>query len=337
VKDVNEAKPLLIQRYRASILNGPAIGVAPHWAVKLDSLPQGVVFSQLAYLCDLDGKGKPVRIPYSRLWKRHFPFYARESVIRMIAKIEKAGLIEVVRGKRVNVFRLPAELKAPKIGKYQTKMMLVHPYLAQAVGVFNALILQQVHVRTYAEQHNGWITKSLTDWHSTVFPFVSLSTVKRHFASLLNKELLECELQDDEPKRWRVNYTKLSAAAGLPLSLEKEPNLPPKWKAKKQHVEPKAPNTISIGGNTGETAHAGITKPIFLVKMQKALEAANVATLGAKGVAHEQEQGGVHSPFAEKMKQNEEPAKASALASNAGAPDHKSVSSEPLPGSANHT
>jgi len=78
--------------------------------------------------------------------------------------------------------------------------LIVSPRLAEAIGLNEAIILQQVHYwleehRQAADerhQHNGqwWVYNTVEDWQATNFPFWSVSTVRRGLESLREKELL---------------------------------------------------------------------------------------------------------------------------------------------------
>lgn len=73
--------------------------------------------------------------------------------------------------------------------------LLVMPTLAVAIGLKEAIILQQLHYwlgnkdssgRHTAHLHDGeyWVYNSYEKWHQTNFPFLSIATLRRKFDRL---------------------------------------------------------------------------------------------------------------------------------------------------------
>lgn len=73
----------------------------------------------------------------------------------------------------------------------------VLPSLAKAIGLNEAIILQQIHywLRHAKVEHDGkmWIYKTIDKWHEQDFCFWSKDTIKRAIASLKKQELLLVE------------------------------------------------------------------------------------------------------------------------------------------------
>jgi hypothetical protein len=94
----------------------------------------------------------------------------------------------------------------------------VLPSLAEAIGLNEAIIIQQLHY--WLEQKNSgatrdgfkWIYNSYEQWHEQ-FPFWSVSTIQRIFASLEKTGLIISEQLEkhrhDMTKYYRIDYAKL--------------------------------------------------------------------------------------------------------------------------------
>ena len=95
--------------------------------------------------------------------------------------------------------------------------LVVNPALATRLGLNEAILLQQVHYwltdTAAGVEHDGkrWIYNTLEGWHEQ-FPFMSLSTIKRGFASLKKQGVLRIE-QLSEDKHNKTNYYSIDYAA----------------------------------------------------------------------------------------------------------------------------
>src|SRR5699024_5856084 len=73
----------------------------------------------------------------------------------------------------------------------------VLPSLAKAIGLNEAIMLQQVHYWLHHAKvkHDGrmWIYKTLDQWHEQDFSFWSLDTIKRTISNLRKMKLLLVE------------------------------------------------------------------------------------------------------------------------------------------------
>lgn len=109
---------------------------------------------------------------------------------------------------------------------YQTKLLLdsqplqVIPELACLIGLNEAIILQQIHYWVLANSREGrnfkegcfWTFNSISNWQKQ-FPFWSLDTIRRTFASLERKNLLITanfnKMKIDRTKWYRIDYATL--------------------------------------------------------------------------------------------------------------------------------
>lgn len=95
------------------------------------------------------------------------------------------------------------------------------PQLAIAIGVEEAIIIQQIHFLCRL-QENGkilndgekYVWNTYEDWRTNVFPFWSVSTIKRKFANLIEMDLLVVKKPNkadyDHTNYYRVNKKKLA-------------------------------------------------------------------------------------------------------------------------------
>lgn len=86
----------------------------------------------------------------------------------------------------------------------------VLPSLAAAIGLNEALVLQQVHYRSLRAK-DGWVEQNVGQWRDE-FPFWSERTIKRVFASLREQGAVEVEKAIDpldQTNRYRVRYEAL--------------------------------------------------------------------------------------------------------------------------------
>lgn len=99
--------------------------------------------------------------------------------------------------------------------------LIVLPRLAAAIGLYEAMVLQQVHfwlgVTTPDDDGRAWVRKTYGQWRDDL-PFCSIDTIKRTIRTLEGMELLiSTNLQNrqrmDRTKRYTINYAKLSQIA----------------------------------------------------------------------------------------------------------------------------
>lgn len=104
--------------------------------------------------------------------------------------------------------------------------LVVIPELACAIGLKNAIVLQQVHYwvrrnqRANRNNHKGyfWTYNTFEAWQKQ-FPFWSISTIKRIFSDLETRGLLVTghfnRLNIDRTTWYRINYDRLSDSVKL--------------------------------------------------------------------------------------------------------------------------
>ena len=93
----------------------------------------------------------------------------------------------------------------------------VLPSLAAAIGLNEALLLQQLHywLRHAKVEHDGkmWIYKNLDKWKEQDFPFWSKNTIRRAVKSLNDKDLILVEKlapnSFDRVNHYTINYAEL--------------------------------------------------------------------------------------------------------------------------------
>lgn len=98
--------------------------------------------------------------------------------------------------------------------------LLVLPSLAQAIGLNEAIALQQIHywldprLNKNFQENKYWVYNSYDEWQRQ-FPFWSLRTIRRTIQSLEDKKLLFsrnfCNNSFDKTKWYTINYSALNA------------------------------------------------------------------------------------------------------------------------------
>jgi len=95
--------------------------------------------------------------------------------------------------------------------------LVVLPSLAVAVGLNEALLLQQIHFRSTTERGgDGWVRRTRKAWR-VEFPFWSEDTIKRALRALRDRGLIEAEMvetADGREPRYRIVYEAVDQLAG---------------------------------------------------------------------------------------------------------------------------
>lgn len=94
----------------------------------------------------------------------------------------------------------------------------VLPTLACAIGLNEAVVLQQIHYWMSSSQHfydgRRWVYNSVTNWQKQ-FPFWSEATIKRALVSLERQGMVSCANYNRDPRdrsKWySINYAVLEA------------------------------------------------------------------------------------------------------------------------------
>ena len=104
----------------------------------------------------------------------------------------------------------------------QESPLTFQPSLAVAIGLNEAIVLQQVHYwlnnpknKGYEQDGFKWVYNTYKEWQENNFPFWSENTVQRTFASLEEMGLLisiqPMKHKYDRTKYYRIDYPKLDA------------------------------------------------------------------------------------------------------------------------------
>lgn len=94
----------------------------------------------------------------------------------------------------------------------------VLPSLAEAIGLNEAIVLQQLHWRLRASRNEAdgrlWVYDSYEEWQAQHFPFWSVPTIKRAFAQLRTLELVVTRRRPGSTDRtnwYSIDYARLAA------------------------------------------------------------------------------------------------------------------------------
>jgi hypothetical protein len=231
------AKPLEIQVLKPVLLSGPVLKFIPGVAWVLGGDLQAIVFHQLLYLSrDMSvgmGWEKGRRISLTRL-QRQLPFIGRRRLIQVLQDLEERGYFKVERTRRVNVYfpqiSIDVLLKAAAAETESQAFLsnyIVIPTLAEKIGLKNAIVLQQIHLRTRGEEGTNFFIRSLEQWQAQTFPFWGIATIKRIFAKLraLNLVIVRPYRREDDGivHSYRINYVGLAELLSLPIPQVENP------------------------------------------------------------------------------------------------------------------
>lgn len=103
--------------------------------------------------------------------------------------------------------------------------LMFQPALATAIGINEAIVLQQIHYwitnpNNAGYESNGfkWVYNTYKEWRKDNFPFWSENTIQRVFTSLEEKGLViaiqPMKHKYDHTKYYRIDYSKLDAIDG---------------------------------------------------------------------------------------------------------------------------
>ncbi len=224
------SKSLTIQLHKQAMLSGGSVLVLhPFLAIGLGGVAEALVYKQLHFRAGGytdEYETHTARFSYTRLQKQ-FPFFTRRWIIEIIRSLEKKGAISVIRSSRVNVYTVNGEYDlVQELTPQNSATMLVFPELACRIGLMEAVALQQIHIRNNCSDGSCWVIRSLKQWHSDVFMFSSIATVKRLFSKLAKKNLIYVKPYHGEEgtvNSYRVNYVELASILEIPLPEVKLP------------------------------------------------------------------------------------------------------------------
>jgi hypothetical protein len=258
-----------LQLNKASMLSGHSLTFIPLLAMAY-GYAESIVYLQLRFLASKN-KYEPskIRISYTKLQHTHFPFYSRRWVMETIARLEAGDFIAVHRTGRVNVFEvkpLPDKEFIDILPIYGHKKlayeipikyssidapMQVSVALASKIGLLEATIIQQIHLRHKGADGSHWVLRSFDDWHRNTFMFISPATIKRHFSKLAKSGLILVKKHVGDyglVNCYRVNYIQVAEVLGveLPESVAPTPKYewlkPEKWVSQLHPVKAKQKN-----------------------------------------------------------------------------------------------
>lgn len=110
----------------------------------------------------------------------------------------------------------------------QESPLTFQPSLAVAIGLNEAIVLQQIHYwisnarnKGYEQDGYKWVYNTYVDWKTENFPFWSENTIQRIFTSLEDKGLVisiqPMKGKYDRTKYYRIDYPKLEVFDGPKL------------------------------------------------------------------------------------------------------------------------
>lgn len=118
----------------------------------------------------------------------------------------------------------------------QESPLTFQPSLAVAIGLNEAIVLQQIHYwiantknKGYEQDGFKWVYNTYAEWKETNFPFWSENTVQRTFASLEEKGLVisiqPMKSKYDRTKYYRIDYSKLETFEDTKSGVIDDPKL----------------------------------------------------------------------------------------------------------------
>ena len=218
-----------IQLEKQALLSGKTLVLVPDLAVHL-GVAQALLTRQVLFLTKQivhDGVNlDAARISYTRLQK-HLPFFTRRWIIESVRSLEEKGVLRVTRTGRVNILALNGQAKFAKLHSPSAgASMLVFPALACAVGLHEAIVLQQIHLRCFGCDGSMWAIASFRRWHTDVLPFFGIATIKRLISRLRAAGLIHVSDYHNDVgvvNRYRVNYLKLAEVLDVPVPTVEAP------------------------------------------------------------------------------------------------------------------
>lgn len=231
--------PTEIQVHKPVLLSGPVLSFIPALARSCGGDLQGIVYLQLCFLSremTVGGESAEAkRISFTKL-QAQLRFVTRRWLIKVLQSLSNRNIIKVEKSGRVNVYVAKHNLK----GLLQTafdslpepyfRSHTVLPTLAEKIGLANAIVLQQIHLRNHKTDGSLYVIRSLDQWHSWTFPFWGIATVKRIFRRLkeLNLIFVRSYRREDNGfvNSYRVNYIGVAELLDLPIPKVENPHGP---------------------------------------------------------------------------------------------------------------
>jgi hypothetical protein len=233
---------------KAAFLSGTVMLFKPIFALEY-GLNDALVYCQLAYRGEsstlMHGHHNVVRFSYTKIQKQ-LPFFSRRTIISIVSRLKAKDAIKIHPTKRVNEIVIYDKLIDASLNTEfsETNLanMLLYPELANKIGVKEAIVLQQIHMRHHKENGDFWVIKPYHKWQSDVLMFMSLGVVKRVFAKLKDMKLIYVKPYSSDygvTNAYRVNYLKVAEILQLEI-------LEPKAGKTKHWINPIFPKLKNI-------------------------------------------------------------------------------------------
>ena len=170
----------------------------------------------------------------------------------------------------------------------------VIPSLAKAIGLNEAIVLQQLHYWLENKKNPGrmvdgekWVYNTYEEWHEN-FPFWGVSTIKRIFTALEERGLIITR-QFDKGKYDRTKFYRIDYAAFLSLNV---PSNRPEEDARGDQLDPIDESNLTPSLNDSETTTETTTdimgerKKVLKTTLEsKSLEAAIRGNVSSEKIA----------------------------------------------------
>ena len=264
------------------LISEPPLQVLPT-LVKTVGLNEAIVLQQLHYLLrqslDVFDNHKWVCLSYDEWSAMHFPFWSAKTISRAIKTLVQQRLVNATA--KHNRFVMdttkwytiqydaleelansshPADQNATSDSDANHRTLLMQepplqvlPSLAKAIGLNEAIVLQQLHylLRQSKTTYDGqpWVSLSYDDWETIHFPFWCARTVRRAILMLQKLKLITSTTRYnrhflDDMKWYTINYSEVSQQV---RSIKYDPNNMDCYnvRQKGQIVHPPLPETSS--------------------------------------------------------------------------------------------
>lgn len=159
----------------------------------------------------------------------------------------------------------------------QEPPLQVLPTLACRIGLNEALVLQQLHYLLRDPRHgkriaeHQWIFNTYEQWVANYFPFWSVRTMERTFASLSKMKLVICCQPEGRISRRKYYRIDFDALAKIPDPAKLADSMPPKRRIPitKTTVQRESKETSPVGDAGVFPEIEAIWKPISSSKAQQ--------------------------------------------------------------------
>jgi len=158
----------------------------------------------------------------------------------------------------------------------QESPLTFQPSLAVAIGINEAIVLQQIHYwlsnsknKGYEQDGYKWVYNTYAEWKETNFPFWSENTIQRIFTNLEEMGLVvsiqPMKGKYDRTKYYRIEYTKLEAFEDTKDEVIDDPKLVSSLNESESTTEKNVPDNYPIEWYIQH----GLPVPIQLIDQNK--------------------------------------------------------------------